>query len=88
MNDPSDGKLVHLDGVNISRAWALDGIANALPEGDKRIAALKAAEKAHADAGLASVSDEHYSGSHWLASFATYYTTRRGIKVESAPAEQ
>ncbi len=81
VKDPSDGKLVHLDGVNISRAWALDGIASALTEDDARIASLKAAMKKHADVGLASVSGEHYSGSHWLASFATYYLTRRGIKI-------
>ncbi|MEO0881967.1 MAG: DUF2891 domain-containing protein [Pseudomonadota bacterium] len=77
--DASDGKLVHLDGVNLSRAWALEGIATALPEGDERIAALMASSELHRDVGIAAVSDEHYSGSHWLASFATYLTTRRGI---------
>lgn len=77
--DASDGKLVHLDGVNLSRAWALDGIASALPVDDPRIASLLAASAAHAETGIAAVSDEHYSGSHWLASFATYLTTRRGI---------
>jgi hypothetical protein len=77
--DASDGKLVHLDGVNLSRAWALDGIASALPGNDPRVASLMAASAAHAETGFAAVSDEHYSGSHWLASFATYLTTRRGI---------
>lgn len=77
--DASDGKLVHLDGVNLSRAWALQGIASALPEGDARIAALLAAAAAHKVAGVAAVSEEHYAGSHWLASFATYLETRRGI---------
>ena len=77
--DASDGKLVHLDGVNLSRAWALEGIASALPADDPRIGALMAAHQIHRDAGIAAVSDEHYSGSHWLASFATYLTTRRGI---------
>lgn len=85
VKDPSDGKLVHLDGVNISRAWALDGIASALPADDPRIASLRAAMKKHADVGLASVSEEHYSGSHWLASFGTYYLTRRGIKKLPKP---
>ena len=78
VNDPSDGKLVHLDGVNLSRAWALENIAMALPEGDPRRASLLAAGKIHAEAGLANVSAEHYEGSHWLASFATYLVTRRG----------
>lgn len=80
--DASDGKLVHLDGVNLSRAWALEGIASALSEDDPRIAALQAAADIHKEVGIASVSDEHYSGSHWLASFATYLTTRRGIAAE------
>ncbi|NNE57997.1 MAG: DUF2891 domain-containing protein [Hellea sp.] len=78
VTDASDGKLVHLDGVNSSRAWNLYNIARALPEGDPRKASLVAAAKIHADTGVAAVSDEHYSGSHWLASFATYLMTDRG----------
>jgi len=78
VKDASDGKLVHLDGVNSSRAWNLYNIARALPKRDKRKAALVAAAKVHADTGVAAVSDEHYSGSHWLASFATYLMTDRG----------
>lgn len=78
VKDASDGKLVHLDGVNSSRAWNLYNIARALPEGDTRKASLVAAAKIHADTGVAAVSDEHYSGSHWLASFATYLMTDRG----------
>ncbi len=82
--DASDGKLVHLDGVNLSRAWALEGIASALPADDPRIESLMAAHAVHRDVGIAAVSDEHYSGSHWLASFATYLTTRRGIAAPGA----
>ena len=78
VTDASDGKLVHLDGVNSSRAWNLYNIARALPAGDKRKTSLVAAAKIHADTGVAAVSDEHYSGSHWLASFATYLMTDRG----------
>lgn len=77
--DPGDGKLVHLDGLNLSRAWALEGIASGLPEGDERRAALLAASAVHRASGLAAVSDAHYAGSHWLASFATYLTTGRGL---------
>lgn len=77
--DASDGKLVHLDGVNLSRAWALEGIASALPDDDLRVAALMASSQRHREVGIAAVSDEHYSGSHWLASFATYLTTKRGL---------
>ncbi|MBI1252836.1 MAG: DUF2891 family protein [Hyphomonas sp.] len=77
--DPADGKLVHLDGVNLSRAWALEGIAAALPPDDARVPALLAAASVHKQTGLAAVSEAHYAGSHWLASFATYLETRRGI---------
>ncbi|MHA6288190.1 DUF2891 domain-containing protein [Maricaulis sp. CAU 1757] len=79
--DPSDGKLVHLDGLNLSRAWNLDGIADSLPQDDARIPALVAARDAHAEAGLAAVNGESYAGGHWLASFATYLVTRRGLDV-------
>ena len=78
VKDATDGKLVHLDGVNSSRAWNLYNIARALPPSDPRRASLIAAAKTHADTGVAAVSDEHYSGSHWLASFATYLMTDRG----------
>ena len=77
--DPEDGKLVHLDGVNLSRAWALEGIASALPKDDPRRDALLAAAQLHKETGVAAVSDSHYSGSHWLASFAMYLTTKRGL---------
>jgi hypothetical protein len=76
--DATDGKLVHLDGVNLSRAWALENIAASLPAGDKRIPALEASATLHADAGLAAVTGAHYAGGHWLASFATYLVTGRG----------
>lgn len=82
VNDATDGKLVHLDGVNLSRAWALEGIASALPEDDPRRASLLAVAKIHGDAGEKSVSTPHYAGSHWLASFATYLRTKRGIEAE------
>ncbi|MEO1043479.1 MAG: DUF2891 domain-containing protein [Pseudomonadota bacterium] len=77
--DPTDGKLVHLDGVNLSRAWALEGIAEGLPADDPRRDALLASAVQHKEVGIAAVSDEHYSGSHWLGSFATYLTTKRGL---------
>ena len=77
--DPSDPKLAHLDGLNLSRAWMLEGIVSALPEDDPRRVALEAAADAHRHAGLAAVTGEHYEGGHWLGSFAVYLTTRRGI---------
>ena len=79
VKDAEDGKLVHLDGVNLSRAWALEGIAAGLPDSDARRPALMASAALHRETGIAAVSDEHYSGSHWLGSFATYLVTQRGI---------
>jgi Protein of unknown function (DUF2891) len=79
VTDPSDPKLAHLDGLNLSRAWMLEGIASHLPAGDPRLAALHASAAAHREAGLASVTGAHYEGGHWLGSFAVYLTTRRGI---------
>ena len=79
--DASDGKLVHLDGVNLSRAWALEGIAAALPPEDTRRASLLAAAAVHEEVGTESVNGEDYAGGHWLASFATYLVTRRGLQA-------
>ena len=79
VTDRTDGKLAHLDGLNLSRAWMLEGIASGLPPGDSRIGALQAASDTHAASGLAAVTGEHYAGGHWLGSFATYLVTRRGI---------
>src|SRR5438105_9557684 len=78
--DPSDPKLAHLDGLNLSRAWMLEGIISALVEGDPRRFHLSAAADEHRRAGLAAVTGEHYEGGHWLGSFAVYLTTQRGIR--------
>jgi hypothetical protein len=80
VTDPTDGKLAHLDGLNLSRAWMLDGIAAALPAGDPRVASIGATRDAHAKSGVSSVTGEHYEGTHWLGSFATYLVTRRGVR--------
>ena len=79
VTDPSDGKLAHLDGLNLSRAWMLEGIAAGLPAGDPRIPGLHAAAAAHRSSGLAAVTGEHYEGGHWLGSFAVYLVTGRGL---------
>jgi len=78
--DPSDPKLAHLDGLNLSRAWMLEGIAWALPEDDPRRFHLLESAEAHRRAGLAAVTGAHYEGGHWLGSFAVYLTTQRGIQ--------
>ena len=79
VTDRSDGKLAHLDGLNLSRAWALEGMLRGLPAGDKRIPALRKAALEHRKAGLAAVTGEHYEGGHWLGSFAVYLVTARGF---------
>lgn len=75
VTDPTDPKLVHLDGLNLSRAWALAGIARALPATDPRRGKLARAAREHARAGLARVSSGNYEGEHWLASFAVRLAT-------------
>lgn len=80
VTDKTDGKLAHLDGLNLARAWMLDGIASGLPDDDPRVPALHAALIEHREAGLAAVTGEHYAGGHWLGSFAVYLVTRRGVK--------
>ncbi len=76
--DPSDGKLAHLDGLNLSRAWMLEGIARSLPAG-ARHKALEALALRHRRAGLEAVTGAHYEGGHWLGSFAVYLVTGRGL---------
>ena len=77
--DPSDAKLAHLDGLNLSRAWMLEGIASVVLPSDLRRNALSSAADEHRRAGLAAVTGAHYEGGHWLGSFAVYLTTRRGL---------
>jgi hypothetical protein len=80
VTDRSDPKLAHIDGLNLSRAWMLEGIASGLPPKDRRRAALLAAARAHAEAALPAVTGEHYEGGHWLGTFAVYLTSRAGIR--------
>ena len=77
--DPSDPKLAHLDGLNLSRAWMLEGIVSGLPANDPRRATLLVTAEAHRRAGLAAVTGAHYEGGHWLGSFAVYLVTKRGL---------
>lgn len=66
--DRTDGKLVHLDGVNFSRAWSLNKIAEGLPEYNH----LKNIANHHINYSLPSIVDDHYEGGHWLGTFAIY----------------
>jgi len=71
--DETDGRLVHLHGLNLSRAWNLANIAAALPPGDPRRTALESAAERHRLAGVrATLATGHYAGDHWLPTFAVY----------------
>jgi len=72
VSDLSDPRIVHLVGLNLSRAWTMHGVASVLPAKDRRRTVLDRAAKAHAEAGLKGVSSGHYEGEHWLATFAVY----------------
>jgi hypothetical protein len=73
--DPTDGKLGHLDGLNLSRAWMLNGMIRSLPPGDRRIPSLQKTVEEHARVGLAAVTSQRYEGAHWLGTFAVYLLT-------------
>ncbi|WP_040280086.1 DUF2891 domain-containing protein [Psychroserpens damuponensis] len=68
VSDRTDGKLVHLDGVNFSRAWSLNEIARDLPEYNH----LKNIANQHINYSLPSIVGDGYEGGHWLGSFAIY----------------
>ena len=72
VSDRSDGKLVHLDGLNLSRAWCMRSIASVLPRNAPAATQLKTAAQLHANDGLAHVTSGNYEGEHWLATFAVY----------------
>jgi hypothetical protein len=77
VTDRTDPQLVHLDGLNLSRAWCMLNVADALPPGDPSRSALERSAARHAEAGLGHVSSGDYAGEHWLASFAVYLLTGR-----------
>jgi hypothetical protein len=82
--DLSDGKLSHLAGLNLSRAWMLEGVVAALDESAPVAMILARAAARHREAGLAAVTDGPYAATHWLGSFAMYLATRRGIAAADA----
>lgn len=70
--DRSDPKIVHLDGLNLSRAWCMLGIAKSLPKNAPTRKVLINAALQHAEDALTHVASGNYVGEHWLASFAVY----------------
>jgi hypothetical protein len=80
VSDPTDGKLYHLAGLNLSRAWMLEGILSRLPASDPRRKPLTELAGKLRQAGLESIKSEHYEGGHWLGSFAVYLVSGRGLR--------
>ncbi len=83
VSDVTDGKIVHLAGLDLSRGWCLQGIASALPSSDRRRSILQKAAADHAEAGYKYVFSGHYEGEHWLATFAIYLHTDVGLPTEN-----
>ncbi len=75
VSDRTDGKLVHLDGLNLSRAWCMGGIMRALPSTHPHQAQWLRLSKSHLDASIPNIASGNYEGEHWLASFAVYTLT-------------
>ena len=79
VSDVTDGKIVHLAGLDLSRGWCLQGICSSLPADDVRRNVLTEAATAHADKGFEYVFSGHYEGEHWLATFAIYLLSEVGV---------
>jgi hypothetical protein len=69
VSDRTDGKLVHLDGLNFSRAWVLYGLIKEYPD---EYGHLMQVANVHINYSLPSIVDDNYEGTHWLGSFALY----------------
>lgn len=80
VSDVTDGKLYHFAGLNLSRAWMLEGILSKLPKNYSQKKHLTELALQLQKAGLESVRAEHYEGGHWLGSFAVYLVSGRGLK--------
>jgi TctA family transporter len=75
VSDRTDPHIVHLDGLNLSRAWCWRAIRTALPAGDPRAGVAATAASEHLTAGLEGIGSGEYVGDHWLATFAVLALT-------------
>ncbi|HXW13741.1 MAG TPA: DUF2891 domain-containing protein [Terriglobia bacterium] len=80
VSDLTDAKLWHLAGLNLSRAWMLEGIILKFPVADPRRKSLAELARKLRQTGLESIKSEHYEGGHWLGSFAVYLVSGRGLR--------
>jgi hypothetical protein len=83
VSDRTDPQIVHLDGLNLSRAWCMQGIASTLPTSDPARATHHSSARQHADASLPHVASGNYMGEHWLASFAVLMLTGSSLTSSS-----
>jgi len=80
VDNPKDYMQAHFYGLNLSRAWMLEGIISGLANSDRRIETLRSAALHHRHHGLADIVSEHYAASHWVGTFAVYLLTNRGLQ--------
>jgi len=78
VSDPSDGRLAHLDGLNLSRAWMLERVGRAV--GDDRLRELA---REHGEHAMRAIDGGHYMGTHWLGTFAVYWLELVGSSAGS-----
>jgi hypothetical protein len=77
VSDRTDGHLVHLDGLNFSRAWCLIELAKRFP---KKFSHLEKIAETHLNFSMPSIVDGNYEGEHWLASFALHALETYNLK--------
>ena len=80
VSDPTDGRIIHLAGLNLNRAWNLRGVLAALAATDPRRSVRDSSLHTPAAAGLQYVFSGHYEGEHWLATFAVYHVSHAGLQ--------
>jgi hypothetical protein len=80
VDNPQDYMQSHFHGLNLSRAWMLEGIISGLSKSDRRTETLRSAAVQHRQTGLAHIVSEHYAATHWVGTFAVYLTTNRGLQ--------
>ena len=85
VSDLTDPRIVHLVGLNLTRAWTMQGAASALKADDPRRTLLEKLRDIHAAEGLKYVFSGSYEGEHWLATFAVYLLTGTGRSTAAAP---
>jgi hypothetical protein len=81
MMNSNDYLQSHFRGLNLSRAWMLEGIRSRLPANDDRLDTLHSLAVLHRQHGLKDVSQSHYASSHWLGTYVVYLITMRGSSV-------